>query len=168
VNAGSAVSRGVELSLEAAVTSRLTYSLEGQYDDARVRTVPCNPPLIGCSFNGNMLPFAPRWRVNAAQDYRHPLTPTLGLEANVAYRWQSLTDFQFQDTPDLSQPAYGIWDLSLGLRDAGDRWSGRLVVKNVLDQDYSSYRAQGDLAGTVRWVPRDADRYVGINTQFNF
>jgi hypothetical protein len=73
--------------------------------------------------------------VNAAQDYRHPLMSTLGREATVAYRWQSLMDFQFQDTPDLRQPAYGIGDLSLGLRDAADRWSGRFVVKNVLDKD---------------------------------
>jgi len=168
VNAGSAVSRGFELSLEAAVTSRLTYSLAGQYNDARVRAVPCTPPLIGCSFNGNMLPFAPKWRVNSALGYRHPLTPTLSFDANVAYRWQSLTHFQFQDTPDLTQPTYGIWDLSLGLSDAVDRWSGWFVVKNALDKDYSSYRAQGDITGTVRWVPRDVHRYVGINAQFNF
>lgn len=168
VNAGSAVSRGVELSFEGAVTSRLTYSLDGQYDDAQVRNVPCNPPQLACSFNGNMLPFAPRWRVNASQNYRYPLTSGLNLEANVAYRWQSLTHYQFQDTPDLLQPAYGIWDLSVGLRDPGDRWSGRILVKNLLDKDYASYLAQGDLAGAVRWVGRDVHRYVGINAQLNF
>jgi iron complex outermembrane receptor protein len=92
----------------------------------------------------------------------------LDLDANVAYRWQSPTDFQFFDTPDLIQPSYGIWDLSIGLRDAADRWSTWLVVKNVLDKNYSSYLANGDLGGVLRWVPRDAHRYVGINAQIDF
>jgi iron complex outermembrane receptor protein len=168
VNAGSAVTRGFDLSLAATPTSRLTYSLDGQYDDAHVGSFVCQPAVIGCSLSGNMLPYAPRWRVDASQDYRYPLTHTLDLDANVAYRWQSPTDFQFFDTPDLIQPSYGIWDLSIGLRDAADRWSTWLVVKNVLDKNYSSYLANGDLGGVLRWVPRDAHRYVGINAQIDF
>jgi iron complex outermembrane recepter protein len=168
VNAGGAVSRGFELSLAATPTSRLTYRLEGQFDNASVGDFVCHPVLLQCSLSGNMLPYAPRWRVDASQDYRYPLTHTLDLDANVAYRWQSLMDFQFINTPDLTQPSYGIWDLSVGLRDVADRWSTWLVVKNVLDKDYSSYKAQGDLGGVLRWVPRDAHRYVGINAQLDF
>ena len=168
VNAGSAFTRGFQLSVAAAATSRLSYNLDAQYDEARVRTVPCDPPQLQCSFNGNTLPFAPKWRVSAAQDYQYPLSSTLNVGANIAYRWQSLATFQFTNTPDMSQPAYGIWDLSLGLRDSDDRWSTALLVKNLLDKEYSSYLAQGDLAGVVRWIPRDVDRYVGVNAQFNF
>lgn len=168
VNAGSAVTRGVEVSLRGSATSRLTYNLDAQYDDAYIRSVPCQPNVLECALRGNTLPFAPKWKLNVGQDYRQPLSSTLELHANVAYRWQSLMQFQLVDTPDSAQPSYGIWDLSLGLRDPADRWSGWLVVKNVLDKDYSSYRSRGDLGGIVRWVPRDANRYVGINAQFNF
>ncbi len=168
VNADSAVTRGVEASLSAAATSRLTYSLDAQYDDAHIESVPCTPPLIACSVRGNRLPFAPEWRINASQEYRYPLSDRLDLDSSLAYRWQSRTSFQLIDTPDLSQASYGIWDLSLGLRDTEDRWSSWLVVKNVLDKNYSSYRAGGDLGGIVRWIPRDAQRYVGINVQLDF
>ena len=47
-------------------------------------------------------------------------------------------------------------------------WSARLLIKNIADQHYSSFLAHGDLAGLVRWVPRDDSRYVGFNVHKDF
>jgi iron complex outermembrane receptor protein len=94
--------------------------------------------------------------------------PQAGHRLNTDYNWQSKTQYQLAETADTIQPAYGIWNASVGLIDTHDGWAVRFLVKNITDQHYSSYLSHGDLAGVVRWVPRDDDRYVGVNVHKDF
>jgi len=43
-----------------------------------------------------------------------------------------------------------------------------VLVKNILDQHYSSYLANGTNGGTIRWAPRDDDRYFGVDLRKDF
>jgi iron complex outermembrane receptor protein len=72
------------------------------------------------------------------------------------------------ETPDTIQGAYGIWDASVALDDDAAHWRVSAVVKNIGDTHYSSYLAHGDLAGVMRWVPRDYDRYAGVEFHKSF
>jgi iron complex outermembrane recepter protein len=169
INAGSVTTRGVEASVAARPIPGLTYSLNGIYDRAYVQHFPCaaGSPAT-CYIDGQPLPFAPRWKLHAEQDYRHPVSRLLDVDVDTEYRWQSWVQYQLNQSPDTIQPAYGIWDASLGLIDSRDGWSARLLLKNILDQHYSSFLQDGNLAGVTRWVPRDDNRYFGINVRKDF
>jgi iron complex outermembrane receptor protein len=170
VNAGSVTTRGVELDIVAKPLAGLTYSLDGAYDDAYVVNFPCpTGSAITCFINGEPLPFAPRWKLHVEQDYRQPITDAIDVDIDTDYNWQSATQYQLSETPDTIQPAYGIWNASVGLIGTQYRgWSARVLVKNILNQHYSSYLSHGDLAGLMRWVPRDDDRYFGVNLHKDF
>lgn len=47
-------------------------------------------------------------------------------------------------------------------------WEIRGVVKNLLNTHYSNLLSNGTTAGTLRFVPRDNDRYVGVNASYHF
>ncbi|MDR3513060.1 MAG: TonB-dependent receptor [Caulobacteraceae bacterium] len=169
VNAGTVTTRGVETDIIAKPMAGLTYYFDGAYDDAHVVDFPCpTGSAISCHINGAPLPFAPRWKLHVEQDWRHALTGAIDLDVDTDYNWQSKTQYQLSQTPDTIQPAYGIWNASLGLIGVKDGWSARVLVKNILNQHYSSYLSHGDLAGLVRWVPRDDNRYFGVNLHKDF
>jgi|GEM_PF-49566 len=168
VNAGSVMNRGMELVLDARPLERLTYDAGILYNDAHVRRFPCQREVLVCNVDGMRLPFAPEWRVHAGQDYRHPINEKMDLHLDIEYRWQSSAATLFSDTADLIQPAYGIWDASLSVAGKHSDWTVSLLMRNVLNQSYSSNFARGAAAGVVRWVPRDAERYVGFSVRKEF
>lgn len=170
VNAGSVTTRGFEGDITAKPIGGLTYYLDGAYDDAYVVDFPCpTGSAITCNINGEPLPFAPRWKLHLEQDYRHPIADAIDLDIDTDYNWQSKTQYQLSETPDTIQLAYGIWNASVGLIGTNyGGWSARILVKNILNQHYSSYLSHGDLAGLVRWAPRDDDRYFGVNLHKDF
>ena len=93
---------------------------------------------------------------------------TSDLDLDTDYNWQSKTQYQLSETPDTVQPAYGIWNASVGLISDKSGWATRVLVKNIANTHYASYLSHGDLAGVVRWVPRDDTRYVGLNVHKDF
>jgi iron complex outermembrane receptor protein len=169
VNAGSVTTRGFEADITAKPVHGLTLTLNGVYDDAYVANFPC--PLnaaSSCNIDGEPLPFAPRWKTHLEGDYQRPLTDALDLDLESEYNWQSNTQYQLSETPQTIQPAYGILNGSIGILGRRQGWSARLLVKNIANQHYSSYLVSGNLAGVVRWVPRDDNRYFGVNLRKDF
>ncbi len=76
--------------------------------------------------------------------------------------------YQLTETPDTIQGAYGIWNGAVTLASAEDGWKISALVKNILDTHYDSYLSHGNLAGVVRWVPRDNSRYFGVDVRKEF
>jgi iron complex outermembrane receptor protein len=97
-----------------------------------------------------------------------PMTGSLNLVLDSDYHWQSKEQFQLTETPDTIQGAYGIWDASLGIANDKSGWKVTAMVKNITDKSYSAYLAHGDFAGVMRWLPRDASRYAGIDVHKSF
>jgi iron complex outermembrane receptor protein len=169
INAGSITSRGVEGDITAKPIHGLTLDADFAYDDAHVVNFPCPAgSAIACNINGEPLPFAPRWKTHLEGDYRTPLNSAFDLDLESDYNWQSQTQYQLSETPNTIQGAYGIWNASVGILGTSNGWSGRVLVKNIADTHYSPYLAGGDLGGLVRWVPRDEQRYVGVNIRKTF
>jgi iron complex outermembrane receptor protein len=83
------------------------------------------------------------------------------------WTFRSKTQFALTETPSTIQPSYGIWNASIALLREGD-WEIRGLVKNILDTHYSNLLGNGTTAGTVRFVPRDDDRYFGVNASKKF
>jgi len=169
VNAGAVISRGVEGDLIARPVRDFTFTANFAYDDAHVVNFPCpTGAAASCNINGKPLPFAPEWKLHFEGDYRHPVSDTIDVDLETEYNWQSDTQYQLGEFNDTIQPAYGIWNASLGLIGTRDGWSARVLIKNIADTHYSAYLSHGDLAGLVRWVPRDDSRYVGFSVHKDF
>jgi iron complex outermembrane receptor protein len=168
INAGDVRTQGVELDFAARPTDRLTFNVSGVYNHARVRDFKCPVNVASCvSINGASLPFAPDWKLAGGGAWRLPLGADKNIELQTDWTFRSDTQFALTQTPSTIQPAYGIWNASIALLREGD-WEVRGLVKNILDQHYSNVLGNGTTAGTVRFVPRDNDRYFGINARKNF
>lgn len=169
VNAGTVSTQGVELDYAYRPVEDFTLHGAAAWDRAFVDHFNC--PLgatESCDIDGQPLPFAPRWKLEVDGNYIVKVTDALQVVLDSEYHWQSAVQYQLTETADTIQGAYGIWDASVGLTNPGKGWRVSALVKNITNQSYSSYLAHGDLAGVVRWVPRDASRYGGVELSESF
>jgi iron complex outermembrane receptor protein len=168
INAGTVRTQGFEGDFTAYPVQPLTLNFNFMYDDARVVNFPCPfNAAASCNINGQPLPYAPRWKLHAQGDYRIAATNAFDVDLETDYNYQTATQYQFAETPSTIQPSYGIWNASVALL-GKDGWTARVLVKNILDQHYSLYLANGTNGGTIRWVPRDDDRYFGVDLRKDF
>jgi iron complex outermembrane receptor protein len=169
-NAGDVSSRGVEGDFSFRPIDPLNIGFNIAYTDAKIDEFNCPAGATCTDFNGQPLPYAPKWKLHGDITYTAPLSDTLGLELNTDYSYKSKTQYSITQTPDTIQPGYGIWNASIALvgdKD-GHRWSLRGIVKNIADKHYSTFLAYGAVAGLSRFVPRDNDRYFGLTGSIDF
>jgi len=55
---------------------------------------------------------------------------------------------------------YGLWNASIGVSDAADKYRLTFNVNNITDESYVLLNVG---AGQRLQIPRDADRYVGVS-----
>jgi iron complex outermembrane receptor protein len=85
----------------------------------------------------------------------------------VAHQGESYSDLN--EPVALRIPGYTTVDLTLALTDADERFRVALVGRNLTDESYTVLRTSGGPGGSPRLqIPRDADRYFGIQARFNF
>jgi iron complex outermembrane receptor protein len=169
INAGSVSTKGVSVDLTARPVQPLTLDANLIYDDAYVGVFNCPPNApTSCNINGQALPFAPRYKMHLGGEYRVPVAGWGDLALQSDYNWQSKVQYLLSENADTIQGGYGIWNAAIALLDPKDGWQARVLVKNILDQHYSSYLAGGTFGGVVRWVPRDDNRYFGVNLRKDF
>jgi iron complex outermembrane receptor protein len=169
INAGSVSTRGVELDFAYLPRDDLTISGAAAATRARVDNFNCPAGAgPGCNINGQPLPFAPDWKLDINAQYVIQARGSLHWVLASDFQWQSRVQYQLTETADTTQGAYGIWNASVTLADDLRGWSVRALVKNITDTNYSEYLAHGDFAGVMRWLPRDASRYAGIDVRKSF
>ncbi|MGB3928547.1 MAG: TonB-dependent receptor [Sphingobium sp.] len=169
-NAGDVSSRGVEGDFSFRPVDPLNIGFNIAYTDAKIDKFNCPANAVCTNFDGQPLPYAPKWKLHGDVTYVVPLSDTLGLELNTDYSYRSKTQYSITQTPDTIQPGYGIWNASVALLgdQNGRRWSLRGIVKNIADKQYSTFLAYGAVAGLSRFVPRDNDRYFGVTGSIDF
>ncbi|MFD2136870.1 TonB-dependent receptor domain-containing protein [Novosphingobium resinovorum] len=169
INAGTVESKGVELEFGLHPIPGLSLDTSLAYTDAKV--VHFNCPVgapTSCDIDGEPLPFAPKWKLYSNASYRFALTDSLNLEIQSDVSLKSRTQYSLTQTPSTVQPDYVIWNASVALLGADESWQVRGFVKNITNQNYATLLANGALAGTVRFVPRDDKRYGGIMLRKDF
>ncbi|HEX7873006.1 MAG TPA: TonB-dependent receptor [Sphingobium sp.] len=168
VNAGTVRTRGIELDLTARPTDRVSFNFAGVYSNARIKNFICpTNATSNCKVDGQPLPFAPDWKLSGGGAYKIPVGDTLGIELQSDWTFRSKTIFSLDQNPGAVQPSYGIWNASIALI-SDSKWEIRGLVKNILDTHYSNLVGNGTTAGLVRFVPRDNDRYFGVNARYSF
>lgn len=167
VNAGTVSSKGVELDYALQLTRQLKLSGALAYTQARIDEFACpSGSVANCNVNGKPLPFTPDWKSYVRADYSIPLSNGWDLELSTDYNWQSQVQYNIDQTESTRQGAFGIWNASVALADYNQGWRVALLAKNLTDKSYSPALTSG--ANTSRLVPRDDERYFGVQVRKDF
>ena len=168
INAGEVSSRGAELDATWRATGALSIGAALAYTKARIEHFNCPAgAAASCQVDGQPLPFAPDWKAALNANYKLALTGGWQADLGTDFSWQSRTQFDIGQTPDTVQGAYGIWNASLAFTQAQRGWRVALLAKNLTDRSYAAFLARGG-SYVNRAVPRDDQRYVGINVRKDF
>lgn len=166
INAGDVSTKGFEADFEAKLSKQFT--LAGAVANTRARIDQFNCPVgATCpNLNGAPLPSAPDWKVNVRANYKMDVGNGLRLDLGTDYSWQSKVQYDLSIATTTIQPAYGIVNMSVALSSPADGWRVALLGKNLSDRSYAAFLGAG--ANTQRSVPRDDQRYFGINARLDF
>lgn len=117
---------------------------------------------------GDPLPFAPDTKYTFGADYSIPLSNGGYIQINGTYVFTdeilSGNIGQTDENPFLL-PDYSILNASIGYHSEDDTFAVTLIGKNLTDEQYAT-TFSGD--GFRYQIPRDADRYFGVNFNINF
>ena len=167
INAGDVKTSGMEIDLTARVTTQLTVSASVANTEARVRQFNCPVgAAASCDINGRPLPFAPDWKASLRMKYTQPLSGSLTLDYGLDANRQSATNFDISQQPDSVQPAYTIVNATIGLQSTAG-WRVALLGKNLGNKSYATF-IQNSGNHINRYVPRDDQRYYGVNLRYDF
>ena len=184
-NVGELETKGVELESLALLGENVALTLNASYIDATVNDytgAACyggQTEAEGCIGNlqdvdNGKLPVSPKWKYSAMLDYRIPFEslPFNGF-ANIIYTWQDDVIFNINQDPVSSQDSYGIANLRIGLNDKGERYRLTFFVNNLFDETYAGSRF--NVSGLYQpypaigqILPRNAQRYAGVQAKYNF
>lgn len=129
-NAGTAESKGLELTAALMPSDGLRLGLNAAYTDAQL-TEDVPPP--GSGLDGDRLPRVPEWSGSLTVDYTFPIGSLSG-RVGGGYRYvdERLSAVE-SDSDAIPADSYTALDLNAGL--SSDRWSLRLFVRNATDED---------------------------------
>lgn len=168
INAGDVSSKGAELDATWRATSQLSVGAAVAYNKARIDHFNCPAgAAASCQVDGRPLPFAPDWKTALNANYKFALAGGWQADVGTDYSWQSKTQYDIGQFADTVQGAYGIWNASLAFTQAQQGWRVALLAKNLTDRSYASFLGRGG-SYVNRWVPRDDQRYFGINVRKDF
>ena len=182
-NAGGLKTKGVQAQFSIRPADGLTLSANGIYVDAKYHdldglscpyawTVPT--PSNGCRIvagrpvidaSGNRLANAPKFKFNLSANYEAPIADGVDLLFATDYSWRSDEQFSANGDPLTIQPAFGIWNGSIGLSLDDGKWELRAFVRNLLDKQYVtllSPNAADTSGGYSQYLSRYSQRQVGL------
>jgi iron complex outermembrane receptor protein len=170
-NAGEISTSGVELDFVTSPIEGLTLTGGLAYTDAQIEefNVPPGSPPSATDRSGERLPFAPEWKASLNADYGWNLTERLDMFVNGTLTY---TDSQYTDlgeNPLLEIDSYLLLDASVGVAATDGAWRATLVGRNLTDESYPTLITPGGPGGSLRYlIPRDADRYFGVQFKVSF
>lgn len=168
INAGTVSTKGLEMDFAAKVNNRFTLSGAAARINARIDKFNCPPGAsASCDVNGKPLPYSPDWKLNFRGNYKMPVSDGWTVDFGADYSWQSEVQYDIGQLPDARQPAYGIVNASISAYNSDNGWSISLIGKNLADKSYATILNNGG-GFIVRGVPRDDQRYFGINVRKDF
>ncbi|MEK7266726.1 MAG: TonB-dependent receptor, partial [Pseudomonadota bacterium] len=141
-NGGGARSIGAEFSASLRPVEGLDLVLNGAYTDAEL-TVDTDP-LVG-GFDGDKLPFTPKFAVSFSGDYEWPLSDRTTGFVGGTFRFQTGQYTNFAAGGRNEFPSYGALDLRAGVN--FDRFAVELFARNVANSE--GLTSGGNFEGTL-------------------
>ncbi len=164
INAGDISTKGFELDLEAKVSRQFTVAVSLANTKARVDRFNCPAGAACPSLDGQPLPSAPDWKGVVRANWWTDLANGMRLNIGADTTYSSEVQFDLSTSPNTIQPSYRIFNAFVAL--SRDSWRVSLVGKNLGDKSYSAFLLPG--ANTQRSVPRDDERFYGVNLRYSF
>jgi iron complex outermembrane receptor protein len=129
-NGGSAISKGLELEMQARPDKHWTISLSAAYTDAHFTE---NSALLGVK-KDDRIPYVPHWSGSASIEYRAPLSGTIQGYAQLTGRYVEGSPVGYSgNLAGLQTGSYAIGDAYLGIT-VNDRIDVSLFAKNFTDR----------------------------------
>ncbi|MBN8502273.1 MAG: TonB-dependent receptor [Sphingomonadales bacterium] len=174
-NAGSISTAGIEMDLNYRPTRNTTITAGLAVTDAHVVAFKAAPGAAPTAIipTGTKLGYAPTWKGSLSIEQRFPMSGFADVVLGSSMNFQSEQLSLF--APDAVQrqlgtiPAYALVNASVALVDPNDGWNLSFQVRNLFDKAYPAAIINGGVSGSYRYqIPRDADRYWGVNLRINF
>ncbi len=165
INAGDVSTKGVELDIDAKVTRQLSLSASVANTRARVDRFNCPVGATCPDLTNQPLPSAPDWKGVVRAGYWMRMG-AFRIDLGADYSWSSKVQFDLSTSANTIQPSYSIYNASIALSQPGKGWRVALIGKNLGDKSYAAFLLPG--ANTQRSVPRDDERYFGVNARLDF
>ncbi|MCC2601293.1 TonB-dependent receptor [Sphingopyxis yananensis] len=120
-------------------------------------------PVIDVS--GNRMSNSPEFKFNLNASYEVAVSNSADLLLAADYSWRSDEQFSSNGDPLTIQPAYGIFNGSIGLGLDKGKWEVRAYVRNLFDKKYVnliSANAADTSGGYSQYFSRYTDRQFGV------
>ncbi|MEM9668323.1 MAG: TonB-dependent receptor [Pseudomonadota bacterium] len=179
-NAGDVRTQGIEIDTSWAPFDWLTLTGAVSLNDAEIREFNSpldpttgEPEFPGGIFTGQDLLFSPDVNYTFGADIYYPLTDQYAVFLNTTFshvdEQESLLpggdpEALFPIPPQSLLPDYNLWNLSVGV-EYQERYRLTFIVNNLLDESFVTTNS-GDVFRFQ--IPREADRYVGVNFRAEF
>jgi iron complex outermembrane receptor protein len=187
-NVGKLRTKGVELELSALPFENLRIDVGAAYTDATIESFPnaqCYTgqtvaqgcvPITGTTtaqdLSGKSLSNSPKVKYSVAANYDIQLPTSFNGFVAADYQHQSKVNFDLTGNPANAHPAYGVANLSMGIKEAADeRYRVALFVNNVFDKHYAAYLVGvigGPAGSSSQVLPRNSERYYGVRASYKF
>jgi iron complex outermembrane recepter protein len=175
-NAGDVSTRGIEMDFLLRPVKDLNIAGGLAFTDAQVDRFNA-PPGAAVIPAGTPLGFAPRWKGSMGLDYRYRTGSTIDFTFAGNVSTQSSQLSLFEANPALRAAGiikpYSLVDLQFGIVEKEDKYRITFLVKNLFDQSFPAQITNSGLGGNqligLRYlIPREADRYFGVQGRVNF
>ena len=158
---------GGEFELSVAPSDRFQFDLGLGFTDSEISEYEDIPGVLvpASAIVGRKVPGAPVWTLNLALQHTKPLKGTLDLVSRLDYEHRDKTYWTLDNLD--TQPAYDLTNLSVEL--GNDRWSTRLFVNNLTDEEYIEWFFAARFIGLpadIAWP--SAPRQVGLEYSIRF
>jgi iron complex outermembrane recepter protein len=187
LNAGNLYTRGVEASVNLAITPEFRLNGGVSYDDAHYGSIDfaCNsyqtPGVAPCfqnahgvaeqNLNGRQSVGFPTWKSSLNARYESALAS--GVFGNffiqAGYSWNSSIQYSVDQNPLTREPSHGFLNASAGISTRDGRWDFMLYAENLTDEFYySNLVDRVKLYGLAGNLNRDFTRYGGLQLTMHF
>ncbi len=156
VNAPEVISQGAEAELAVKPVKGLALSAAAAYTDAQFDRF--TSPDTGADLNGKHPPFVPSLTATLAAHYNAPC----GGFARAEYQTVGKTYFDETNTPDMTEPAYGIINARVGYTKKD--FTIALFGRNLTDEDYYTRR---QIVAVPAGIPGEP-RIIGISAEVKY
>ncbi len=190
-NVGATRVQGLEVDSAYRMSRDLSFGASIAYLDALITNFPaaqCYPgqtPATGCiaaagsvpahqNLANRPLPQAPKWKMSADFNYAHPLGwGDLDVLLRGAVSYQSKVNYALTGDPQTVEKAYGIVNLSGGVRSVPKNYELIFFVNNLFNQHYysglaNSQSGYGNNQALQALIPRDYKTYGGVKLTVHY
>ena len=158
---------GGELELSFAPTDNFQLEAGFGFTDSEIKEYEDIPGVLvpASQIVGRKVPGAPVWTLNLAMQHTQPLKNSLNLVSRLDYEHRDKTYWTLDNLD--TQSAYDLTNLSFEV--GNDRWSTRLFVNNLFDEEYIEWFFAARFIGLpadIAWP--SAPRQVGLEYTLRF